>query len=313
VAAESRSSMNIIVVRRVLGLVGAVLVIAGAAGGALAQPCAGQDAYGLRGYFRLITAVAGGSGLNEAQIGGIAYGTAPVDLPLTNSNANAGGCYSTITARATSNYGNLHFTASGSAANCATNGVLMAIDQSGGGPQTDSLDRLTITSATLPQGTPANLQITWRLSGFGGVQDSVPQFGILADLNAGSQLGNYNNQLHGVGTVTCIIPAAVGLPVSVRSAMTVSMGAGSLGGATPSSATMSADLRLITTCSVLTQGAGFVSCGGGSYAPPCSADFNGDGDVGTDADIEAFFACLAGNCCANLRLGRLQRRWRHRH
>jgi hypothetical protein len=31
---------------------------------------------------------------------------------------------------------------------------------------------------------------------------------------------------------------------------------------------------------------------------PCgSADFNGDGDIGTDQDIEAFFACLAGNCC----------------
>jgi hypothetical protein len=29
-----------------------------------------------------------------------------------------------------------------------------------------------------------------------------------------------------------------------------------------------------------------------------SADFNGDGDVGTDADIEAFFACLSGTCCA---------------
>ena len=29
-----------------------------------------------------------------------------------------------------------------------------------------------------------------------------------------------------------------------------------------------------------------------------SADFDGDGDVGTDADIEAFFACLAGNCCS---------------
>jgi alpha-tubulin suppressor-like RCC1 family protein len=28
------------------------------------------------------------------------------------------------------------------------------------------------------------------------------------------------------------------------------------------------------------------------------ADFNGDGDVGTDADIEDFFSCLAGNCCA---------------
>ena len=31
---------------------------------------------------------------------------------------------------------------------------------------------------------------------------------------------------------------------------------------------------------------------------PCSADFNHDGDIGTDADIEAFFACIAGNCCA---------------
>lgn len=29
-----------------------------------------------------------------------------------------------------------------------------------------------------------------------------------------------------------------------------------------------------------------------------SADFNQDEDTGTDADIEAFFACLAGNCCA---------------
>jgi probable HAF family extracellular repeat protein len=31
------------------------------------------------------------------------------------------------------------------------------------------------------------------------------------------------------------------------------------------------------------------ACGG--------ADYDHDGDVGTDADIEAFFACLAGNCC----------------
>jgi len=29
-----------------------------------------------------------------------------------------------------------------------------------------------------------------------------------------------------------------------------------------------------------------------------SADFNCDGDIGTDADIEAFFACLGGNCPA---------------
>jgi hypothetical protein len=32
--------------------------------------------------------------------------------------------------------------------------------------------------------------------------------------------------------------------------------------------------------------------------PTCgTADFNGDGDLGTDQDIQAFFACLAGDCC----------------
>jgi subtilisin-like proprotein convertase family protein len=41
----------------------------------------------------------------------------------------------------------------------------------------------------------------------------------------------------------------------------------------------------------------------GGGPPPCvtrcgSADFDCDGDTATDADIEAFFACLAGNCPA---------------
>jgi hypothetical protein len=31
--------------------------------------------------------------------------------------------------------------------------------------------------------------------------------------------------------------------------------------------------------------------------PCCRIDFNGDGSVGTDADIEDFFACLSGACC----------------
>jgi hypothetical protein len=45
----------------------------------------------------------------------------------------------------------------------------------------------------------------------------------------------------------------------------------------------------------------FFACLAGSCPPPpCSgsADFNGDGDVGTDADIEAFFRVLAGGACS---------------
>jgi hypothetical protein len=38
-----------------------------------------------------------------------------------------------------------------------------------------------------------------------------------------------------------------------------------------------------------------VGCGAGGLC--CRADFNADGDSGTDADIEAFFRCLAGDCC----------------
>jgi hypothetical protein len=38
------------------------------------------------------------------------------------------------------------------------------------------------------------------------------------------------------------------------------------------------------------------SCAGNECG---SQDFNGDGDFGTDADIESFFACLAGDCCCH--------------
>jgi hypothetical protein len=43
----------------------------------------------------------------------------------------------------------------------------------------------------------------------------------------------------------------------------------------------------------------FACLGGHCPAAPCmnNADFNGDGDVGTDADIEAFFRVLAGGPC----------------
>jgi hypothetical protein len=43
----------------------------------------------------------------------------------------------------------------------------------------------------------------------------------------------------------------------------------------------------------------FACIAGACPPPPCtsSADYNGDGDVGTDADIEAFFRVLAGGHC----------------
>ena len=44
----------------------------------------------------------------------------------------------------------------------------------------------------------------------------------------------------------------------------------------------------------------FFACLAGTCPPPpcnSTADFNGDGDIGTDADIEAFFSVLGGGPC----------------
>jgi hypothetical protein len=54
----------------------------------------------------------------------------------------------------------------------------------------------------------------------------------------------------------------------------------------------------ITRQTIGVNGSATLPAAGVIPPPPCgSADYNGDGDVGTDADIEAFFACLAGSCC----------------
>ena len=54
----------------------------------------------------------------------------------------------------------------------------------------------------------------------------------------------------------------------------------------------------ITSQTTSINGSASLPANGVPSALPCgTADFDGDGDSATDADIEAFFACLAGNCC----------------
>jgi hypothetical protein len=68
-------------------------------------------------------------------------------------------------------------------------------------------------------------------------------------------------------------------------------------------------VSLYYSCRVHTEGAGFSGATSDAgwdaitsttltTTRACStADYNNDGDTGTDQDIEAFFACLGGNCC----------------
>jgi hypothetical protein len=56
-------------------------------------------------------------------------------------------------------------------------------------------------------------------------------------------------------------------------------------------------VRATSSCGEMVQSTAAMLTVAGSCAACGTADFNGDGDLGTDADIGAFFACLAGSCC----------------
>jgi hypothetical protein len=84
-------------------------------------------------------------------------------------------------------------------------------------------------------------------------------------------------------------------PSLTRSALAGGGGTGAAGSFSLSGTTGQLDASPIMT------GGGFSLAGGfwpgSAPVSRCgSADFNCDGDLGTDADIEAFFACLSGTC-----------------
>jgi hypothetical protein len=56
--------------------------------------------------------------------------------------------------------------------------------------------------------------------------------------------------------------------------------------------------HLLTTADIRVPGLDYNFVYLGAAADVGCDDYNGDGDHGTDADIEAFFACLAGSCCS---------------
>jgi hypothetical protein len=89
---------------------------------------------------------------------------------------------------------------------------------------------------------------------------------------------------------TRIGPAAVGVAANLAK-ITVN-GAAAVVGTDPTTYEPGDDLMIVSD-----GGAGTIVSIAVPPPPPCgSADFNCDGDIGTDLDIEAFFSCLAGSC-----------------
>jgi len=142
---------------------------------------------------------------------------------------------------------------------------------------------------------------TLSLEGSAALNDTAPYSVYSANLRVDSA-GQPGIVLStGLGTQTATFPTFVGRTVNITGGLFATFHANGLLGGAPLTASLSCDLRSRVSLAVQTAGVGITSCSGSTYAAPpvCgTSDFNGDGDFGTDQDIEAFFACLAGSCCA---------------
>jgi hypothetical protein len=122
----------------------------------------------------------------------------------------------------------------------------------------------------VPMGTGAYTAIALGVSADGSV--IVGQ----ANLNAPSALGFIWDAAHGMRRLDDVVALqGAPLPCQITSATSISDDGRTVAANGPCGAWV---IRLGGAC--------------GSH------DFDGDGDAATDHDIEAFFACIAGNCCA---------------
>jgi len=258
---------------------------------------AAQTPCGLRTHFRIVTNMSEANNPGELRLDSGWVTARPDTLPGLITTTNPYGMESSGSCTAIADYGDLRCNGSGQAHAVSGIGAFLWLDEwLGGAPKAQYSDQVTITSATLPAGTPVDIQFTLTLAGSAEVIDTNPSvhYSALLTVNDPGSPGLRLTQGQAPGTVTGVLTTAVGHTMVPAAALNVSLQAyGILGGGTNSS--YSCSLRATTTMNILTPGVTATSCSGHTYSGCGSADFNGDGDTGTDADIESFFACLAGN------------------
>jgi hypothetical protein len=181
-------------------------------------------------------------------------------------------------------------------------------------------DVLTVTAPGVPAGTPGTLHYTIRVGGGLAAPSgfSASTWGFQSALGGAAfdmtHSGRFNSpdlvpsgyQGEPEGDFTATINFTFGSPMQLAIQCSANAGASnsftSMGHASVTDfrfdwrgiSNVTANGSPVTNFHVSSQtGTDY----GGSLPPPCqSADFDCDGDIGTDADIEAFFACIAGTC-----------------
>ncbi len=254
---------------RVATLVSALCLTSTAA---FAQTC------GLRNSFRIANSWSGST--SELNVITPWSTIGPLVTPGTNNNPGPI-CSSQGSCQPTSDYGYLRVQGSGLANNGPGNGVFLYLDQ---GPQARFFDTLTVASATLPYGTPVQLQFSLSLDGWIDVVDTNPNATFGATFYGGSAGLSLSNS---GGIVTTNYTWYVGNPLTVYGELTTAIYLyGLLGAGNPTSYGSYA-LDLVANMSVIctTPDTSLVWASGRTYTDPRASVTNVGGGCAAGSPV----------------------------
>ncbi len=151
----------------------------------LAAPAVAQTPHGLKTHLRLVNSMCESTTPGEWR-GGDGWSTAgSLTTHGVNTVTNPYGMSSSSDFTAIADYGRLRFVGSGSAQSTAHCGLFLWADEwIGAEPRAQYRDRLYVTSASLPAGTPVVLQFQLTLSGSTLIVDTSPETSLAASMTA---------------------------------------------------------------------------------------------------------------------------------
>jgi len=234
--------------------------------------------HGVRNTFRLSNSWSGSTSELNVDTGFSAF--APLVTPGTNNNPGPI-CSSQGSCQPTSDWGYLRVQGSGLANNGPGNGVFLFLDQ---GPQARFFDTLTVTSSTLPNGTPVQLQLSLALDGMLDVVDTAPSSWFEATFYGSTA---YLAKTNTGGVATTTLTWYVGTPLTVYGNLSVSIYLyGLLGAGNPMQyGSYAVDLTARTSVVCTTPNTQITWASGGTYTDPRASVTNVGGGCGSGSPV----------------------------
>ncbi|MGE0364140.1 MAG: GC-type dockerin domain-anchored protein [Phycisphaerales bacterium] len=226
----------------------------------------------LRATSRAVSEAFGpGPGDVSADSGVLAVAPASAISSAMDNNVERG-AFGMCLAECDADFSGFHFSASGTG---ETSGAGMFLTAFGTGSISD---QITITSTTLPVGTPVMLRFTAATTGHATVTDQDPVVGVIASFGLCT-----SSFLSGFGSLSQTCASNVGATFTWSRTLNVTLSANRLSGNGPIMSGISADVHVLHTIEVLTPGALVSAQSGHNYAPPivCIADVDNGTGTGT--------------------------------